>query len=180
MYHPAKAGGFVAPPPSLQQPLGREMELGWLRSVTKDKTVKREAGRTRQRLARVLREFGFQAEAEDLKSNRYYQRATFDGCNWDGSCKNPDSDNLPFHFFSWDTMGKLLKHGFVMTAEDTPRNYQLHIRSALTPPVAARYTLGRCCYSYDPSFPENTKVSTESASSAIQGTPAAEREMCSL
>lgn len=68
-------------------------------------------GRTRRRLAKLLRETipGLEIDPEDLNSNLpVYARAEFDCASWGGYGR---IGKVQVHVYSWDTMGDCLKKG---------------------------------------------------------------------
>jgi hypothetical protein len=91
----------------------------------------RPIGRTRVKLADALCKAmpGLLILPEDLQQNHpSYSRQTFDCCTWDawGTMKLPSGNTVKVHFYSWSSMGDIVKKGRTLTLEETdPCDYDV-------------------------------------------------------
>lgn len=101
----------------------RTSPLGHHVAITNNKRI----GKIRIRLAEMLEEKlpGIIVDPADLESqNPYYSSQQFDCCTWTGY--GTREKHWDTYFFSWDTMGDLVKYDFEMGTEylDLPNHYE--------------------------------------------------------
>ena len=75
--------------------------------------ARRRVGRTRERLARVLkRDLGLDVAPEDLWMQEGFYRSHYhDLARWGSNAARRSGDPLPTHIASWDTMTEVCRRG---------------------------------------------------------------------
>lgn len=86
----------------------------------------RRVGKIRTKLAEMIEKYlpGITVYPEDLmQQNPQFSRPEVDACTWDAWGTNAAGHKI--HFYSWSTMGRIVKAGNLVARADGPSCYEI-------------------------------------------------------